>query len=738
MANFRVATRNPPPVTDNTLNSSPRKDIPRNTGLGGVAPDNGFNNALRKKPITLSHFKSVSESRLFSNDMALFKKSLLNGKTTTKQEGNELSKNQENIPPQSSAIGSSELSKLPTEIQDLFLLDRSDSGSNSSVLTPELQVSITDLNAATSFGSLNQLLSNSSVVNQIPTLAGSLNASPLVVSKPKHTISVATAPTNSFYKRELPETCTAFQSDKGRAIFHESITGPYMESYYNLSMHYTTQAEPAYCGLSTLVMILNALQVDPLRQWKGVWRWFDETTLESCLQLETVQLEGITLNEFECIAKCNGLNSVSRRADLTNKDVFMRELKTSCSSASEIMAVSYCRGTLNQTGTGHFSPVGGYNELNNQVLVFDVARFKYTAYWVSADLLWESMHPLDESTGQPRGYCLLSKANRGLVHAAIGRISESTNHPWPVVAKKLVQEIIVNNDIPLPDFDFQSLHPTSESILSLDSQASQDDLMAVNASNVNHIMPLLTESSPLEDVVLHVLEKVPADFFDLTEKPLFGPPFDSAFEATNKERMGTRFPDDMRLHLSQTKLYTIVRRAVHRRQRKLDYNRSCATNAYTPGLHHSPSFSTTAATTQSSSLQTPSAALTQQHIRSLSEQPTNVDHKYSMVHKHTICDCSYYAHCDYFSRIKGHVHTYNDFVAFLTLCVAALVSAKNTKQKRGAQHHHDYMGISCGIGCCEVGMADDDLNSVRCFAAGEIMKEVGFLKENFEALSLLF
>lgn len=34
-----------------------------------------------------------------------------------------------------------------------------------------------------------------------------------------------------------------------------------------------TQNEPAYCALGTLVQILNSLEVDPQRKWKGGWRW---------------------------------------------------------------------------------------------------------------------------------------------------------------------------------------------------------------------------------------------------------------------------------------------------------------------------------------------------------------------------------------------------------------------------------------------------------------------------------
>ena len=32
------------------------------------------------------------------------------------------------------------------------------------------------------------------------------------------------------------------------------------------------QDEPAYCGLTSLAQVLNALAVDPRRGWKGPWR----------------------------------------------------------------------------------------------------------------------------------------------------------------------------------------------------------------------------------------------------------------------------------------------------------------------------------------------------------------------------------------------------------------------------------------------------------------------------------
>ena len=46
-----------------------------------------------------------------------------------------------------------------------------------------------------------------------------------------------------------------------------------MNGYFKLAAQFQTQDEPSYCGLSTLVMVLNTLGVDPGRVWKGPWRW---------------------------------------------------------------------------------------------------------------------------------------------------------------------------------------------------------------------------------------------------------------------------------------------------------------------------------------------------------------------------------------------------------------------------------------------------------------------------------
>ncbi|BGO95643.1 hypothetical protein NBRC10512_004318 [Rhodotorula toruloides] len=232
---------------------------------------------------------------------------------------------------------------------------------------------------------------------------------------------MATAPLlasqTSFYKRPLPETCIAFNSPEGKRLFAKALAEGNMESYFLLAPQMVTQNEPAYCALGTLVQILNSLEVDPQRKWKGGWRWYDQNMLDCCRPLTDIAVDGLTLPEFACLARCNGLRARIAQPVLDSSPAqreealasFRRDLKD-VSRGKGIMAFSYSRRTLGQTGDGHFSPIGALCEEEDMVLILDVARFKYPSYWIPASLAYESMLPLDKATGQPRGYAVLEVA----------------------------------------------------------------------------------------------------------------------------------------------------------------------------------------------------------------------------------------------------------------------------------------------------------------------------------------
>lgn len=52
-------------------------------------------------------------------------------------------------------------------------------------------------------------------------------------------------------------------------LFVEALGNGTMEGFFKLISYYQTQSEPAYCGLATLAVVLNALAIDPGRKWKG-------------------------------------------------------------------------------------------------------------------------------------------------------------------------------------------------------------------------------------------------------------------------------------------------------------------------------------------------------------------------------------------------------------------------------------------------------------------------------------
>ena len=245
----------------------------------------------------------------------------------------------------------------------------------------------------------------------------------------------------TFHRRNLPPPSVAFGSADGRQLFAEAMSQGYMNAYFNLAEHFSTQGHPSFCGLGSLTMALNALFVDPGRVWQGVWRWFDESMLDCCDPLEVVKLQGITVAKLACLARCNGARVTVKYGDAVGLDEFREDVKrvcaqcpshfkdspaspttapttasTSCCSDGDnyddphkavVMITAYSRRVLKQSGSGHFSPIGGYHAEKDMVLIMDVARFKYPPHWVPLQTLYEAFQPIDPDTGRTRGYMLL-------------------------------------------------------------------------------------------------------------------------------------------------------------------------------------------------------------------------------------------------------------------------------------------------------------------------------------------
>jgi glutathione gamma-glutamylcysteinyltransferase len=193
-------------------------------------------------------------------------------------------------------------------------------------------------------------------------------------------------------------------------LFREALADGTMEGFFPLIEQFHTQADPAFCGLASLVVALNALGIDPGRLWRGPWRWFSEELLDCCTPLEQVRLAGVSMTELACLARCNGADAVVRHAD----DHGIEELRAAVERAAragsdDVVIASYSRAALGQTGSGHFSPLGGYHRGRDLVLVLDVARFKYPPHWVPLASLREGMLDPDPAMVRARGFIELRR-----------------------------------------------------------------------------------------------------------------------------------------------------------------------------------------------------------------------------------------------------------------------------------------------------------------------------------------
>lgn len=272
--------------------------------------------------------------------------------------------------------------------------------------------------------------------------------SPLHENYFNHLLPPPQEPSYSVHKRVLPLQLTALNSPKGRQFLMEALSQQTAESYWPLMEQFINQSEPAFCGVTTLQMVLNAMCIDPNIRWRGGWRFYgsEEVLLgRCCLSTERIRRVGVTLEEFRNLAQCQGVSVQMRRPQISKLQLEEAKTNSGCNAATlplrqvnrrqqlradnyssleqfeadlrnvlttpnakALLVVSFSRSHLGQTGDGHFSPLAAYHEDSHQVLVLDVARFKYAPYWVPVQKLYEAMQPKDSATKRPRGWFVLN------------------------------------------------------------------------------------------------------------------------------------------------------------------------------------------------------------------------------------------------------------------------------------------------------------------------------------------
>jgi len=180
--------------------------------------------------------------------------------------------------------------------------------------------------------------------------------------------------------------------------------------YGPLSQDFETQANLSYCGVATLVVVLNSLGVPApaASGYPGYRFWTQENVFggprgDRFVRADQVRREGMTLAQLHGWSSDHGLVVRRFHGDQLSLEQFRLLLREGLRDPRDRLVVNYLRTGIAQQGGGHISPIAAYDSRSDRILILDVARYRYPAVWVKTEALWRSMGTVDRGSGQSRG-----------------------------------------------------------------------------------------------------------------------------------------------------------------------------------------------------------------------------------------------------------------------------------------------------------------------------------------------
>ncbi|WP_036482850.1 phytochelatin synthase family protein [Myxosarcina sp. GI1] len=209
------------------------------------------------------------------------------------------------------------------------------------------------------------------------------------------------------------EELIALDSATGEELL---FTSQARSDYLPLSIEFVTQDNLAYCGVATLVMVLNALDIKapvaPNHTIAGLvsYRFFTQENVfeneqtHKAIAPETVARQGMTLEELGKLFQSYQLEAQTFHGEDVNLERFRQKIVQNLQQAGNFIVVNYSRRSLGQQGGGHISPVVAYHQQSDRFLILDVARYRYAPVWVKAKTLWKAINTIDSVSNKTRGF----------------------------------------------------------------------------------------------------------------------------------------------------------------------------------------------------------------------------------------------------------------------------------------------------------------------------------------------
>ena len=213
----------------------------------------------------------------------------------------------------------------------------------------------------------------------------------------------------------LPDNLIDLRSHQGEDLLRESDA---YEAFVPLSVNFVTQENQAFCGVASIVMVLNAMQLpapsvpayDPYHTFTQD-NFLNEKT-EAILPREVLSDQGMTLDQLGALLATQPVKVEVHHAADSSLDAFRKVARDYLGAEGRFVIVNYLRKAIGQEKGGHISPLAAYDAETDRFLILDVSRYKYPPVWVMASQLFDAMNTTDsDNQNKTRGFVLAMKSS---------------------------------------------------------------------------------------------------------------------------------------------------------------------------------------------------------------------------------------------------------------------------------------------------------------------------------------
>lgn len=210
----------------------------------------------------------------------------------------------------------------------------------------------------------------------------------------------------------LPQNLIDIQSADGEKLLFESEA---RASYFPLTVNFVTQKTQSYCGVASIVMVLNALGLPaPTPPEYAPYKTFTQDDFlseetDKILPRAVLAMRGMTLDQLGALLSTQPVGVEVVHAGDTTLDQFRAKAREHLAAKGQFVIVNYLRMAIGQEKFGHISPLAAYDADTDRFLILDVARYKYPPVWVSAKELYDAMNTTDaDNANRTRGFVLIA------------------------------------------------------------------------------------------------------------------------------------------------------------------------------------------------------------------------------------------------------------------------------------------------------------------------------------------